>query len=306
MGRGILALMVMFSAWQGPAMAEEEHGEGHESLNPAKMPEAVTIHVPLLTAAPTMDGQLSEWPGIGGKAVSVPIQPALESDPENHTGNLVVELTTGVFGDRFYVAARWPDNAPDTSFRPWHWRGDFYDQDKKQLDDVFAIRFQLSGDYDDCMLSKKDYRVDVWTWTAGRSMAAGLAEDRFHIISHKHLEDAADFSSPYGTIYIADRLDAGDPIYTKIEHPPKEKQGDKIPSIALTGKASGSIQDVTARGEWKDGFWNLEMSRLLNTGHDDDALLGQGKTIAAATAVFNHSTEEHKSVSGTLNLVFPP
>ncbi len=306
-GRVALAMMVMVSAWQMPVMAEEKHGEGHEpQLKPAQMPEAITIAVPLLTADPAAAGQLSEWIALGGKPVSIPIRPALEVDPENHTGNIVVELVTGVFGDRFHVFARWPDNAPDIRFHPWRWRGSAYEMDKKQLDDVFAMRFQLSGDYDACMLSKNDYRVDVWAWTAGRSNAAGLAEDRFHIISHKRLDDAAEVSSPYGTIYIADRLDAGEPIYTVMDRPPKEKQGTMLSSILLTGKASGSSADVSAHGEWKDGFWNLHMSRLLNTGHDDDAVFGRGATIASAIAVFNHSTEEHKSVSGTLNLVFPP
>ncbi|MBF0421195.1 MAG: hypothetical protein HQL78_13655 [Magnetococcales bacterium] len=159
-GRVALAMMVMVSAWQMPVMAEEKHGEGHEpQLKPAQMPEAISIAVPLLTADPVAAGQLSEWIGLGGKPVSIPIRPALEVDPENHTGNIVVELATGVFGDHFHVFARWPDNAPDIHFRPWRWRGNAYQLDKKQLDDVFAMRFQLSGDYDACMLSKNDYRV---------------------------------------------------------------------------------------------------------------------------------------------------
>ncbi|MBF8272553.1 MAG: EB dh protein [Magnetococcales bacterium] len=269
------------------------------------MGQPITLNVAILSAAPVVDGRLGEWSGLAEKSLRAEVQPALEKDPNNQTGFPDVAIYAGVHGDRFYLAARWPDTAADTNHRPWRWRGGSYQQDKKIFDDGFAIRFHMDGDYDTCMLSNKDYRVDLWRWSAGRTDLSGLAEDRYQVFTLNPTEGAAEHPSSYGTVYILNRSDAGDPIYTN-RKAPKEQQGEVEPSITLTGKGSGSIVDVTAKGEWKDGYWNLEMSRLLRTGHDDDAELGHGKTVSAAVAVFNHAANEHKSVSNTINMVFPP
>ncbi len=296
-----IALPLALGAWSGTALAKD----GSAPLKPATMGPAKTIHVPVLSAAPVIDGQLDEWPNLSKESFTVTVHPAVEQDSSNVTGILDVELRVGVHGDRYYMAARWPDKTADTVFRPWRWTDTGYQKDNKQLDDGFAVRFQLDGDYDSCMLSGKDYRVDIWHWTAGRSNAAGLAEDRYQIISLNPTEGAAEYESPYGVVSIMNRSDAGTPIYTNLRAP-KEHQKDEESSITLAANPSGSIADVRAVGVWKDGYWHLEMSRLLNTGHDDDAVLGHGKTISSAIAVFNRAANEHKSVSDTINLVFPP
>ncbi len=300
-GVAVVSLVLPVSVWSSVAMAKE----GAPVMKPAPMGQPHTVNVPVLDTAPVVDGQLDEWPGLTKQTFLAVVHPALEHDPENKTGTHDVEIRFGVFGDRFYLAARWPDNAPDILHRPWRWVDTGYQQNKKQFDDGFAIRFYLDGDYDSCMLSNKDYRVDLWHWSAGRSNDAGFAEDRYHVITRNPIEGAAEHESPYGVVNILNRSDAGEAIFTS-RKAPKEHLQDLEPSTMLTGKASGSIADVSARGVWKDGYWHLEMSRLLSTGHDDDTVLGQGKTIPAAIAVFNHAVSEHKSVSDTLNLVFPP
>lgn len=299
-GAALLSSLLLVFAWSSPVAAKD----GAAPLKPTTFGQARTLNVPVLSADPVVDGQVAEWPGLTKQVFMTTVNPALEQDPGNVTGMVDVEIRVGVFGDRFYLAARWPDKAADTSFRPWRWNDTSYQKDKKKFDDGFAVRFQLDGDYDSCMLSNKDYRVDLWHWSAGRTNAAGLAEDRHQTITQKPIEGAAEYDSPFGVVYIMNRSDAGDAFFIN-NKAPKLHQGDEVPSIALTGKISGSIADVVAQGVWKEGYWYLEMSRLLNTGHDDDAILGQGKTISSAIAIFNHAANEHKSVSDTINLVFP-
>ncbi|MBI2313117.1 MAG: hypothetical protein HYU77_11515 [Betaproteobacteria bacterium] len=261
------------------------------------------IPVAPLAGAPSVDGDLREW---GGGWAKIPLKPAVEKgerpklglDPEdrNLTGSITVELKAGVAGGRIYIAVRWPDDAADAEFRPWEWKGTRYAEANKR-DDMFALRFPLEGEFDRSMLSGKSYRVDVWLWSAGRSNAAGLAEDMVHDISTRMLENAAEYEvQGVGTVYIKKRRDAGRPIYRNLR-PPQEKGAERIPSVELTGSAAGSLADVAARGVWKNGYWNLELSRKLDTGHSDDVVLRAGQKINAQIAVFNRAADENKSVS---------
>lgn len=268
------------------------------------------VPVAALASLPTVDGELQEW-GDGGW-VHVPIKPAVEKGERsklgldgpdrNNTGSITVQLKAGVAGGRFYLAARWPDKTADTEYRPWRWDDDAYKQDKRQLDDMFAVRFNLGADkdFDRSMLAMKEYRVDVWLWSAGRTNPAGLAEDMVHRISPQEIDDAQAYDIPgKGTVYIKKDRDAGGAIYRALPAP-KKREGDVQPQFTLTGNASGSATDVMAKGTWKGGYWNLEFSRKLATGHPDDAAFKPGQKLLGQIAVFNRAELEHKSVSEPL------
>lgn len=270
----------------------------------AAAPPPQEIPAPLLADAPRVDGDLQEW-GTGG-FTKIPVKPAVDKaereklglgpEDRNATGSLTVELKVGVWNGRLYLAARWPDDAPDTEFRPWEWKGERYAEGQKR-DDMFALRFPMEGEFDRSMLSGKSYVVDVWLWSAGRSNPAGLAEDMMHTLSTRMTEDAAEYEvQGVGTIYIKKRKDAGSPIYRNLR-PPLEKTDARRPSVEWTGNASGSVADVAAKGAWKSGYWQLEFSRKLDTGHPDDAAFLPGQRVAAQIAVFNRASDENKSVS---------
>ncbi|MBF0126990.1 MAG: hypothetical protein HQM02_07240, partial [Magnetococcales bacterium] len=257
---------------------------------------SLLVQVPPLPTVPVVDGVLEEWGREGW--VEIPLRPARENDPDNVTGSLNVQLKAGTAGGRIFVAARWPDQEADVSYRPWKWTGTQYKRGK-QRDDMFIVRFDMGGDYAACMLSKTDYRVDLWQWSAGRSDQAGVAEDFIHVISTASQENAAEYEHPEGgTVYIRKIRDAGNPVYDNQEAG-KENRGESLPGIRMLDGGSGSLIDVQARGVWKDGFWHLELARKLDTGHDDDVKLQGIKTIRGAIAVFNKSYAEHKSVSET-------
>jgi hypothetical protein len=260
-----------------------------------------------LGTAPKIDGDLAEWGSDGW--VKVPVKPALDKaerakyglDPggdRNATGSLTVEIKAGVAAGRFFLAVRYPDEAADLVHKEWSWRSDKYQREKQQ-EDMFALRFHMAGDFDRSMLSTRDYKVDVWLWSAARTNPAGIAEDMSHHVTTKLLDSAAEYEMKDGTVvYIAKRRDAGSAPYEMLPRP-RENKGERLPSFEL-GKPAGSAADVAARGAWKAGHWHLEFGRALATGQADDVAFKAGDKLTGQFAVFNRGAAEHKSVSEPL------
>ena len=256
-----------------------------------------TIPVTVTDTKLTVDGNLGDWGQVGWQQIQ--IAPAIENDAKNFTGKMTVSLAARTLDGYIYLAARWPDKKANTTYKNWAWKGNRYRRGK-ELDDMFALRFEMNGDYDSCMLSQKDYGVDVWLWSAGRSNLSGYAEDLTHTISTNMIENAAEVEDKDGRIvYIKKYKDKGSPIY-KNSRPKRKVFAGKLIKGINPGTPSGSMADVKAAGQWLDGHWILEMSRKLETSHADDIKLSKGKSIRGAIAVFNKSASEHKSNSGTL------
>jgi hypothetical protein len=289
-------MMLAAAAAFEPAAAADIIKPSERSAEPQRIPVAV------LAAAPTVDGDPAEWAADGWQRITV--RPAVQDDNDNRLGTIDVELQVGVHEGRFYLAARWPDAREDARYKPWEWRGNRYRRGKR-LDDMFAARFDLGGDYHSCMIAGVEYKVDVWLWSAGRSNPSGVADDMWQLITTKYTENAAEYSGPDGkTVYIRKRRDDGTPGYEVNKPDRKTFQGDKLPGIHWDVKAEGSVADVSAKANWSDGTWRLEMSRVLDTGHDDDAVLPAGEVRVGAIAVFDRNAGEDKSVSGDLHFDF--
>lgn len=270
-----------------------------------------TVPVTPLSKPPVVDGNLSDWGRDGW--IRIPIKPAvpaaeraklgLQGEDRNKVGEITVELKAGVTGGRLYVAARWPDDAADVSYKGWEWDGSRYIESQAR-DDMFAMRFHMDGEFDRSMLSGKQYRVDVWLWSAGRSNALGLAEDMHHEFSTQEIENAAEYSvQGVGKVYVKKHRDAGEPIYRNVRRP-KTQEAQRIESTEGNPKATGSSSDVQAKGVWKAGYWSLELSRKLDTGNADDRSFAAGTKVTSQIAVFNRAGDEHKSVSEPLILDF--
>ncbi len=271
------------------------------------------IPVSALNNPPQIDGDLKDWEQNGW--ISVSVRPAVEpqdrgklglaAEDRNQTGRVTVQVKAGVAGDRFYLAVRWPDESADTEYGGWELRGNRY-FDQRRREDMFAVRFHMGGDFDRSMLSNKTYTVDTWLWSAARTNPAGLAEDMTQTVSAKPIEQAAEYEvKGIGTVYIKKIRDAGNPIYRMIRPPPTASaSAPQSPSFELTGKASGSMADVAAKGVWKAKHWHLEFSRKLDTGNADDVVFKPGQKLLGQIAVFNRGYDEHKSVSEPLYFDF--
>lgn len=166
--------------------------------------------------------------------------------------------------------------------------------------------------------SRKE-KTDLWFWLAGVTNVYGFIEDRY-------LDDTVDPT----LMKAARKRDQGDPGFLKngyktaVERiaptrPTKKltgsltvddtpyptieqiedittyktfQAGDKEPFIYFTGPPTGSAADVLGHGVWKDGWWYLEISRKLDTGHRDDMPFRPAATpvyYMFGLAVFDHT-----------------
>ena len=249
-----------------------------------------------LPDAPQIDGDAKEW---GTNWLDVAVKPAREDDDKNSVGEITVQLQAAVVGEEFFLIARWPDKDADTEYRHWEWKGNKYKRVRSR-DDMFAVRFDMGGDFNACMVADADYKVDTWLWSAGRSDIMNYATDGYHIISLNMITDAAEYKTPTdNTVYIKKWQDEGVAGFENTR-PGKKKTEDTLPSIEFPGAPTGSIADVGAKGKWQDGFWTLEFKRKLNTGHDDDVALPATGTITGQIAVFDKNNADHKSFSDPL------
>jgi len=67
--------------------------------------------------------------------------------------------------------------------------------------------------------------------------------------------------------------------------------GTVIPSVIAAQPFEGDRGDVSAHAQWKDGWWTLETSRLLDTGSKFDQPIADGTYLWVS--VFDHSQVRH-------------
>lgn len=263
----------------------------------------LTVPVQRLAAPPKVDGDTADW----GKAAwtRVPVRPADDKVASVAVGAIEMEIAAGIAAGRFYLAARWPDAAADTVYRPWQWMESRYRKGEER-DDMLAVRFHLDGQYDRCMISDLTYSVDVWLWAAGRTDPSGVADDLTHTFTTALTDEAAEYKTPSGqTVYMKKPRDEGRQGWANVRAP-KEMTRPTLPSVEVTADPAGSVADVLAKGAWSKGRWTVEFSRALDTGHADDVVFAPGRKLPGQIAVFNKSHSENKSVSAVLEFQFPP
>ena len=86
------------------------------------------------------------------------------------------------------------------------------------------------------------------------------------------------------------------------------KAGDRIPGIVVS-PFQGSRGDITAKANWKDGVWTIELQRKLKTtGENADTqdiqFTDMGKSYPFGVAVFDNSQINHIYHEGVLKLKF--
>lgn len=246
----------------------------------------INIKIHKLSKAPVLDGSDAEWGKI--EAVKIPLS---HINPKMKVRVDSVMLRGAVSGDRIYFIAQWKDEAAnDKTHKPFVWDEGKkkYGQDKKALEDRFAMQFEISGDYTTNWLSGNSFVADMWHWKAFRSNTIGLAHDKKTVISTKKIRKSFRGNTADGKkVYISRPGDAGDKLYKTMRY--REKENNVMPKYKLNPGAKGSVADVKANGVWKNGMWTLELSRKLNTGNDDDVEFILGKTLKGGIAVFNNS-----------------
>ena len=252
-----------------------------------------TVSCASLSKAPTLDGKNSEWKKV--PVTKVKVSPAQSGDKKNYTGEIEVEVRAATHGDSIYLLVEWPDTTQDASHKTLHWdaKEDGYVEGKDR-EDRLAMVFDMDGDFKSCMLTGAEYKVDVWHWKAYRSQSAGVAHDKMHIYSFAQLPKAKKHTARNGKeIWIARPGDKGDKLYKSQR--PIDNIGATVPRYLPNKAAKGSVADVKSAAVWENNKWTLELSRRLNTGHDDDVVFKKGNSYKGGVAVFNHTGDDHHS-----------
>jgi hypothetical protein len=270
--------------------------------------DAFAVDVIKLSDAPTLDGSAAEWSALGGRWIQLPTTAPSYIDSPSDLGDSASfqprpELMAGIYQDRIYFAVRWHDERADTIYRRWIPRAGKYRRGRKR-DDMLAFRFHTAGDFSACMLSGRAYTVDVWRWSAGRSQLAHTADDQQHIFSQTPVENAAEYQSEHGTLYIKKLTDEGDTGWHYAGRPKKGGQGIKL-GVHLDGHKRGSRADVDANGVWSEGVWTNELSRKLVTGDPGDINFVMGESVTGQLAFFNPGYRMQKQITPILRLRMP-
>lgn len=179
------------------------------------------------------------------------------------------------------------------------------------------------------------YFLDLWHWRAARSNPVGVADDQNIGIERAGDGGRSSYSTnwdgdlkqpkvmfnPDVTGYRALKWDdvvAGrvpqDSLYyltseTAMPFDPNAgwQEGDVIPRRALrTPEGSRADIGVLGKGQWTDGFWDVTLSRALDTGNpQDDKILKDLGSYDVAFAIFRNATGErwhYVSLPRTLGL----
>ena len=207
--------------------------------------------------------------------------------------------------DTLYVLAQWPDTTRSDMRDPYVWNPQTKQYDRPtRPDDQFALEFPMVGDFEINMLATgTGFVADVWHWKAGRTNPGGWSDDKRHIIGQTPVKGAKEYDlGGRATVYVARPMDEGEPSYTRRARP-TSYLSDVVNSY-VPQPPSGSVADVRAKGLHDGAAWTLEMSRKLDTGHSDDAVIEANEDNPCAIAILDDELNWRHSVSQLLLLRF--
>lgn len=193
-----------------------------------------------------------------------------------HDQKANIDITIkAVYGsERICFLVKFPDVDESRTHKSWVW-----DKTKEiyvtgqDREDVFQLLFSMEKKPVDLSIyADNHYIADVWFWKACRTDPAGYADDKIHYLLDKAPDDkkGTQLVNKAGkTMYLIRDNDAGSQAFKSTVY--GEYQGNILQRFIIQEPA-GSVADIKAKGRWQDGFWVVELSRLLDTGHTDDVV----------------------------------
>jgi hypothetical protein len=79
--------------------------------------------------------------------------------------------------------------------------------------------------------------------------------------------------------------------------------GTVLPGVVIDGSFGGDRGDLLSGAAWRDGYWTLEVGRLLDTGSKFDVPLTRDAATYLWVAVFNHTQTRHSQHLHPVRLV---
>lgn len=215
--------------------------------------------------------------------VRVPLNP-LWPEP-NQVYAVAVSAVTD--GKKLAVLLQWRDELPqNTAIRV------------QDFQDAAALQFSLSGKYGFLGMGDKDNPVNLWQWKAGWQMEVeqGHSPDVHDAYNSMHV-DAWTFTN------FSTAVSAGNVTSQPHKSPIEDANAAGFGSFKSQPMAQ---QNVTGKGIWHDGFWNVIFIRDLKSKDADDVKFVAGKSVPVAFAIWNgeqHDRNGRKMISNWYQLM---
>lgn len=278
---------------------DDEHEGAENDQDSVRATPPLVWEVTYTPRPPTIDGVIDK---VWAKAnpLTVVVREALGGGDPREV--VVWALCTD---DTLYILAQWPDTTRSDMRDPYVWNPQTKQYDRPtRPDDQFAVEFPMAGDFEISMLpTGAGFVADVWHWKAGRTNPGGWSDDKQHIIGQTPVKGAKEYDlGGHATVYVARPMDEGEPSYVR-KAKPTTYLSDVVNSY-VSQPPSGSVADVRAKGLHDGAAWTLEISRKLNTGHGDDAVIEANEDNPCAIAILDDELYWRHSVSQLLLLRF--
>ncbi|MCF6179287.1 MAG: ethylbenzene dehydrogenase-related protein [Geopsychrobacter sp.] len=246
----------------------------------------ISVNAIRVATAPVVDGNNSDVAWAKAKPVLITDQAAHET----------ILLSAVYTAQRVYFLVLYPDKAENPLHKPWGWddaQGKYLEAAHRE--DTFVFKWNMMDeDVDLSNFADNDYHADVWYWKANRSNLAGFADDKMHILSSgkkkvktgQEEENSIPLRSLSGKVRYLSRIsDTGTAPYQKVARP--QVKTNQVVSRFFPVKPTGSRADVQAKGRWVSGFWVVEFSRKLKTGHADDIQFSLDQSPLFGVSIFS-------------------
>lgn len=255
-----------------------------------------------VTAVPVLDGQDKDPAWRSARSYRLAVREAEDNSVSETTDVLIKSVHTST---HIYFLVSWLDATHDATHKTWVWNSaEKSYEEGEDREDVVALSFEHTGEFNADMLSGVEAVWDVWQWKAARTDPGGYAMDKTHHYTRARPEGkATSFDAKDGTTTWISRPEDAGVSAEKKQPAPKDFTGERVPQY-VRGEPKGSAADIQAKGAWNNGRWTVEFARKLSTGYEDDAVFLPGKTIRMSVAVFDKEEHIHHSVAKVIELTF--
>jgi hypothetical protein len=257
-------------------------------LMPILAQAELQVNVVKVVRGPVVDGDSSD-------RVWQRAKPVLIND---QTADETILLSALYTDERIYFLVQYPDKAENPLHEPWTWDADNNRYvEGAHREDTFVFKWNMMAhDVNLSNFSDDDYRADIWYWKANRSNLSGYADDKIQILSSRSAglkgktahesDEGKRLHSFSGRVHWLTRLaDKGKAPYRKVPRP--AQFSTQVINRFLPAQPTGSRGDVKAMGRWQSGFWFIEFSRKLRTGHKDDIQFSLDKSPLFGVSIFS-------------------
>ncbi|MGR3176992.1 MAG: c-type cytochrome [Candidatus Anammoxibacter sp.] len=165
---------------------------------------------------------------------------------------------------------------------------------QRTFSDGAAVQFSPSDDPPFFAMGYWQDPVNIWNWKAWREPEASLKYQNVQAIRLNMPDDQYPSAGFLGEkVLYSTASDVGNPVAAK--EPASSIEDLNAGGFGTLTSQDPDSQNVTGRGVWKDGFWEVIYIRDMVSGYEGDIKFSAGDDISVAFAIWDG---EHKDRNG--------